>query len=140
MYNMNEMYSMGLSIHSIGTAFLLGVMLLNFVVLKKATSLKKYKRSNSIILLPLTATILGVALFTGIIMMAAKHLDFTIANITMIIISLVLIFLEVKRNKALKYINANKERALEAYQTFGVKIILVEIILTLAISLWMWLL
>jgi hypothetical protein len=137
---MNEMYNMGLSIHSIGTAVLLGVMLLNFVVLKKSTSLVKYKRVNSIFLLPLTATVLGVAFFTGTIMMAAKHLDFTLANIVMIIISLVLIYLEVKRNKALKYINASKERALEVYQAFGVKILLIEVVITTAISLWMWLL
>jgi len=134
------MYNMGLSIHSIGTAVLLGVMLLNLLVLKKSTSLVKYKRIKSIFLLPLTITVLGTALFTGVIMMAAKHLDFTIPNIAMIIISLVIIFLEAKRNKALKYINASKERAMEAYQGFGVKIIIMEIILTLAVSLWMWLL
>lgn len=132
------MYNMGLSIHSVDTAILLGVMLLNFVVLKKSTSLQKYKRVNSIFLLPLTATILGLAFFTGTIMMAAKHLDFTLANIVMIIISLVLILLEVKRNKALKYINASKERAMEAYQGFGVKILVMELVITLLMSLWMW--
>ena len=137
---MNEMYNMGLSIHSIGTVFLLGIMLLNFVVLKKSTSLIKYKRVNSIFLLPLTTTVLGVAFFTGIIMMAAKHLDFTLANIAMIIISLVLIYLEVKRSKSLKYINASKERALEAYSGYAVKIIFIEVLLISVISTWMWLL
>ena len=136
---MNEMYNMGLSIHSLGTAVLLGVMFLNFLVLKKSTSLVKYKRVNSLFLLPLTGFVLGTAFFTGTIMMAAKHLDFTMANIVMIIISFVLIYLEVKRNKALKYINASKERALEAYQVYGIKILMIEAFLTTSISLWMWL-
>jgi hypothetical protein len=136
---MNEMYTMGLSIHSIGTALLLGVMLLNLLVLKKSTSLVKYKRVKSIFLLPLTITVLGTALFTGVIMMAAKHLDFTIPNIAMIIISIVIIFLEAKRNKALKYINASKSRALEAYQGFATKLLVLEIVLTLSVALWMWL-
>lgn len=132
------MYNMGLSIHSVGTAILLGIILLNFVMLQKFTELQKYKRLNSIFLLPLTATILGVAIFTGIIMMAAKHLDFTLANIVMVLISFVLIFLEVKRNKALRYINASKARAMEAYQGFGVKILVMEFVITLLISVWMW--
>ena len=136
---MNEMYNMGLLIHSLGIVALFGVFILNIVLLKVATSLQKYKRLMSIILLPLTATTIGLAIFTGVVMMAAKHLDFTIANIAMIIISVVLIVLEVKRSKTLKYMNPKKERALSAYKIFGSKILYVELILTLLIALWMWL-
>ena len=136
---MNEMYNMGLSIHSLGTIALLGVILLNAAMLKMADSLQKYKRLSSIVLLPLTATIIGLAVFTGVVMMAAKRLDFTIPNIVMIIISVVLIALEVKRAKALKYMNPQKERSLEAYKIFASKILYVEFALTLVISIWMWL-
>ena len=135
---MNEMYNMGLSIHSIGEVVLLAVILGNIMYLKKITSLKRYKRVMSIVLTPLTASTIGLALFTGVIMMAAKHLDFTLENLVMIVISLVLIFLEVKRLKTLRYVNANKERALEAYQKFALKILLIEFILVFFISLWMW--
>lgn len=124
---MNEMYSMGLSIHSLVSVVFLGVLALNIVMIQKSTSYAKYKRLHSIFLLPLNATILGVALFTGVIMMAAKHLDFTVANLVMIFISLVLIFLERKRTKALT-----------AYKTLGVKILAIEMGLILLISLWMW--
>jgi len=135
---MNEMYNMGLSIHSIGEIILLAVILGNIMYLKMATSFKRYKRVMSIVFNPLTASVMGLAIFTGVIMMAAKHLDFTLENLVMIVISLVLIFLEVKRLKTLKYINANKERALEAYRSFAFKILFSEFILVLLISLWMW--
>ncbi len=122
------MYSMGLSIHSLGTVVLLGVLVLNIVMIQQAIAYEPYKRLHSIFLLPLTATILGVSLFTGVIMMAAKHLEFTLENLVMIGISLVLIFLENKRSKVL-----------QSYKTFGVKILTIEIGLVLVISLWMWL-
>jgi hypothetical protein len=136
---MNEMYSMGLSIHSLGTVALLGVILLNVAMLKMAGSLQKYKRLNSIVLLPLTATIIGLAVFTGVVMMAAKHLDFTIPNLAMIAISIVLVVLEVKRAKSLRYMNPQKARALDAYKLFASKILYVEFALALVISAWMWL-
>jgi phosphatidylserine synthase len=130
---------MGLSIHSLGIVALLGLFILNIVLLKVATSLQKYKRLNSIILLPLSATTIGLAIFTGVVMMAAKHLDFTLENIAMIIISVVLIVLEVKRNKTLKYMNPKKEHALSAYKVFGSKILIIELVLTVLIGVWMWL-
>jgi len=125
---MNEMYNMGLSIHSIGTIILLGVLLFNIVIIQQSSSYEQYKRLHSIFLLPLNATILGVALFTGVIMMAAKHLDFTLANLAMIFVSLVLLYLEKKRT-----------HALVMYKTVGVKILAIEILLILLIASWMWL-
>ena len=136
---MNEMYNMGLSIHSFGIVALFGVFILNIVVLKATNSLTKYKRLMSIVLMPISSTIIGVAIFTGVVMMAAKHLDFTIENIAMIIISVVLIVLEVKRTKALKYMNPNKDRSLDAYKAFASKILYIELVLTFLIALWMWL-
>ena len=81
---MNEMYSIGLSLHSIGGVVVLVVIFLNLYYLISINDLKKYKRFNSIVLWPFTFTTLGLVLFTGTIMMAAKHLDFTFANIIMI--------------------------------------------------------
>jgi len=135
---MNEMYNMGLSIHSIDTIVLLGVIFLNIFILRMAQDLQKYKRLMSIVLLPLSATVLGVAIFTGVIMMAAKHLDFTVENIAMIVISVVLIGLEVKRAKSLKYMNPKKERALEAYKNYATRLLYIEVVWTAVISLWMW--
>jgi len=136
---MNEMYSMGLSIHSISGIALVGIIFLNIFMLRIAKDLQKYKRLMSIFLLPLTATVLGLEIFTGIIMMAAKHLDFTIANIVMIAISILLILLEVKRAKSLKYMNPNKQRSLEAYKGYAIKLLYIEVAWTLVIFIWMWL-
>jgi len=135
---MNEMYSMGLSIHSIGAIGLLVVVFLNIVMLMQANDLYKYRRKMSIVLMPLSSMAIGVAVFTGVVMMAAKHLDFTIENIVMIVISVVLIVLEAKRAKMLRFLNAKKERALEAYKPFGLKILYIEFVLILLISLWMY--
>ena len=136
---MNEMYSMGLSLHSIGAVMILVMVFSNLFMLISADDLAKYKRLNSIFLLPLTATVEGLLIFTGIIMMAAKHLDFTILNIVMIIISVVLIVLEVKRIKSLKYLNASKEKAFDAYKPFARRILQIEFVLVGVISLIMWL-
>ena len=135
---MNEMYNMGLSLHAIGGIALIGVIFLNIFFLKIAKDLRKYKRLMSIFLLPLTATIIGLEIFTGVIMMAAKHLDFTIANIVMIAISILLIVLEVKRAKSLKYMNPNKERSLEAYKNYGIKFLYMETAWVLVIFIWMY--
>jgi len=138
-FAMNEMYSMGLSLHSIGTVAILVVVFLNLFILVSYKDLKKYKRLNSVFLFPLTYSLLGFVIFTGVIMMAAKHLDFTIENIAMIILALVFIVAEVKRIKALKYLNPSKERAFDAYKPFARRILQIEFILILLISIWMWL-
>ena len=135
---MNEMYSIGLDLHNIGAVAILVVVFTNLFVLISSKDLAKYKRLNSIFLTPLTATTLGVAIFTGTIMMAAKHLDFTIENIVMIIISIAFIVLEVKRLKSLKYLNAKKEGAFAAYKPFARRLLQIEFLLSLLISLWMW--
>jgi isopentenyl diphosphate isomerase/L-lactate dehydrogenase-like FMN-dependent dehydrogenase len=63
---------------------------------------------------------------------------FTLANIVMIVVSIVLIVLEVKRAKMLRYVNAKKERALEAYKPFGLKILYSEFVLILLVSIWVY--
>jgi len=135
---MNEMYNMGLSLHSIGAVVVLAVIVMNLYFLISGTDLKKYKRFHSIVLWPTTFSILGFVIFTGTIMMAAKHLDFTFANIVMIILSIVYIGLEAKRVKALKYLNATKEHAFNAYKPMARTILQVEFIMVLLLSLAMW--
>ena len=135
---MNEMYSTGLDLHSITTVAFLVVIFLNLFFLMSKNDLKEYKRLNSIFLQPLTFTIYGVTIFTGIIMMAAKHLDFSFANIIMIIISVIFIVLEVKRLKSLKYLSMTKDHAFNAYKPIARTILQVEFILMLLLSLGMW--
>jgi len=135
---MNEMYTMGLDLHSWSAAAVLTMIFLNLYILISSKDLAKYKRINSLYLTPLGMTLIGSVLFTGIVMMAAKHLDFTLENIAMIIIGILLIILEVKRLKALKYLNAKKEKAFDAYKPFARTLLQIEFVLVLLMSLWMW--
>ena len=135
---MNEMYNMGLSLHSVGGVAVLAVIVLNLYFLISMNDLKKYKRLNSIVLWPLTFSTLGLVLFTGTVMMAAKHLDFSFANIIMIIISIIYIVLEAKRVKALKYLSEKKDHAFNAYKPIARTILQVEFVMVLLLSLAMW--
>jgi hypothetical protein len=137
---MNEMYSMGLDLHSWSAVAVLGMIFLNLFLLISSKDLSKYKRANSLYWMPLEITVLGSLLFTGVVMMAAKHLNFTIENIAMIILGIVLIVLEAKRLKALKYLSTKKEHAFAAYKPFARTILQAEFILVFLMSLWMWLL
>ena len=129
---------MGLGLHSFGAVAMLGVIFINLFVLISAKDLKKYRRIHALYLNPLMIIVLGALLFTGVIMMAAKHLEFSFANIVMIVLGVVLIILEAKRGKALKHLSASKEHALYVYKPFARTLLQIEFILVLAISLWMW--
>ncbi|MCW8895560.1 MAG: hypothetical protein OQK48_07225 [Sulfurimonas sp.] len=133
---MNEMYDMSIVTHSYSVLAVLGVILVNFLMIKKATNLQKYKRTHTLFN-PIGSTFLGALIFTGVIMMAAKHLDFTIENIIMIVFSIVLIILEVKRSLKLKYLN--KQNEFTEYKLFAYKLLALETFLTISISIWMWL-
>lgn len=135
---MNEMYNMGLSLHSVGGVAVLAIIVLNLYFLISMNDLKKYKKFNSVVLWPLTFSTLGLVLFTGTIMMAAKHLDFSFANIIMIIISIIYISLEAKRIKALKYLSEKKDHAFNAYKPIARTLLQVEFIMVLLLSLAMW--
>ncbi|SFV51174.1 hypothetical protein MNB_SM-4-506 [hydrothermal vent metagenome] len=111
---------------------------MNLFLLISNNDLKKYKRLHSIVLWPLTFSVLGVIVFTGITMMAAKHLDFSFSNIIMILITIIYIALEVKRVKSLKYLSDTKEHAFNAYKPMARTILQIEFILILILSLGMW--
>ena len=135
---MNEMYTMGLALHSYSAVAVLMMIVVNLYVLISSNDLMKYKRANSLYWVPLEITFLGALLFTGIVMMAAKHLEFTIENIVMILLGIVLIVLEAKRLKTLKYLSTTKEHAFNVYKPYARTILQAEFLLVLLMSLWMW--
>lgn len=133
---MNEMYNMGIVTHYYGVMAVFGVILLNFYKLKQTKSLKEYRRFNTLFN-PIGSTFIGSVLFTGVIMMAAKHLEFTIENILMIIIAIYVIVLEVKRSKKLKYIKNDDIDSFELYKKDITKLLSIEFVVVLLISIWM---
>jgi len=114
------------------------VIFLNLFLLISSDNLAKYKRINALYLMPLVVTVLGGLIFTGMVMMAAKHLAFSVENIIMIVLAVALIVLEAKRLKALKYLSTTKEHAFNVYKPFARTILQIEFVLVLLMSLWMW--
>ncbi len=134
---MNEMYDMSIVTHNYGVMSVLAVILINLFMLLRAKDLSRYIRAVRIFM-PIGGTAIGIIVFTGVVMMAAKHLDFTMANIAMIIFAVILIYLEFKRGARLKYINKKEDGAFAKYKSFAVKVLALEVIVTLSISFWMW--
>lgn len=132
---MNEMYNMSVVLHGGFVFMLLGMILVNYTMLTVAGELSSYRRKRSIIIFPLDFVSLGGVIFTGIIMMAAKHLDFTIENIVMIAATVLFIVAEKKRGKTFKYIKNNDE--FELYKPYAKKILMIEFFIVLVISVWM---
>ncbi len=134
---MNEMYNMSIVTHNYGVIGILVVIFINFMMLKRASDVDVYARSVSIFM-PIAMTTIGFVIFTGVVMMAAKHLDFTIENIVMIAFAIVLIVLENKRSKLLQRLNKKRDDALETYRADVKSVFIYEIVTVLSISIWMW--
>lgn len=134
---MNEMYDMSIVAHNYGVMSVLGVILINIFMLFSIKNLAKYTRAMSLFT-PIGSTMIGVVIFTGVIMMASKHLDFTMQNIVMIIFAVMLIFLEAKRLMGLKYLDKKSEESFKNYKIYALRIMFLEILLTLSIFFWMW--
>ncbi|MCX6075786.1 MAG: hypothetical protein NTW78_02745 [Campylobacterales bacterium] len=133
---MNEMYDMSIVTHNMSVMGILAVILVNLVMLLGAQDIRRYAKRVRIFM-PMSATMIAVILFTGIVMMAAKHLNFSVENVIMIIFGIALIFLELTRYKKLKHLDIGKEDALKTYKSIGLKILNIEFFVTLLISAWM---
>ncbi len=129
---MNEMYDMSIVTHYYSVVGILIVILLNFVMLARAKTRVDYQRQMSLFT-PIGSVAISAVIFTGIVMMAAKHLEFTLENIIMIVFSIAIIVLEVKRVKTLKYLKSD----LEVYKKYASVLLSIEVFLTLSISAWM---
>lgn len=135
---MEKMYAMSLSTHGIGVMLLVVIFLASLWQLKRADDVIAYLRKMRI-QGPLILMAMFVPIFTGTVMMAAKHLEFTVANIVMILLSVVLIYFELKRSRPLKYASIIEEGVFAKYKKEAATILVGEIALILLISLWMFL-
>lgn len=132
------MYDMSIVTHNWGVMSVLGVIFINIFMLFGIKNLAKYTRAVSLFT-PIVGTTIGIVVFTGVVMMAAKHLEFSVQNVVMIIFAIILIYLEVKRSLRLKQLNKKEVNAFESYKSYALKIFVLEILVILSISLWMWL-
>ena len=86
---MDAMYTMGLNIHYFGVIVLMGVVVFNIMMLALSHHIVRYAKRMRIVM-PISGSLIALILFTGAVMMAAKHLHFTFANSAMIAIAIVM--------------------------------------------------
>lgn len=134
---MNEMYNMSIDFHDLGVLGMMAVIAINMLVLLRTKEAAGYIKKLQIYINPASSTMIGAVIFTGIIMMAAKHLDFTIANIAMIIASVAVIVLEVKRTRLWKQIDIRTETGFGLYKAKVTKMLGIELAITAVIGIWM---
>ena len=134
---MEAMYKTGLNIHYFGVVVLMGVVLFNIMMLALSHHVIRYAKRMRIVM-PISSSFIALILFTGAVMMAAKHLSFTLANIAMIVIAIVMIVLEAKRYKTLKRkTDITQEGAFAEYKKKAFRFLGIEMSLLLVMSIWM---
>ncbi len=133
---MDMMYDASLQIHY-GLVFIwMGIIAFNAAMVQLSVNAAVYVR-RARIAMPFSVMALFAIAFTGAVMMAAKHLDFTVENVAMIAAAIVLTVLESRRYKVLRRLRTKVDDALELYRPFALKILGAELLLTLAMTLWM---
>ncbi len=134
---METMYTLGLEIHIVGAVVLMGVVMFNILMLALSKQIMIYTKRMRIVM-PISSTFIALVFFTGSIMMAAKQLEFTVANFVMIIAGIIMIVLEAKRYKTLKYqTDIHLEDAFEQYKQKAFGYLGLEMLILIFLSLWM---
>jgi len=134
---MEAMYKTGLNIHYFGVIVLMGVVVFNIVMLSLSHHIIRYAKRMRIVM-PISGSLIALILFTGAVMMAAKHLEFTLANIAMIVIAIVMIILEAKRYKTLKRkTDITQDDAFVEYKQKAFRFLGIEMALLVSMSVWM---
>ena len=131
------MYAAGLNIHYFGVIVLMGVVLFNIVMLALSQQVVRYAKRMRIVM-PISASLIAMILFTGAVMMAAKQLAFNASNVAMIAVAVVMIVLEAKRYKTLKRrTDISKEGAFEGYKAKAFRFLGIEMALLGLMTGWM---
>jgi hypothetical protein len=134
---MEAMYTMGLEIHTVGVIVLMGVVMFNIMMLALSNQVIRYAKRMRIVM-PISSSLIALILLTGMIMMAAKHLHFTLANDAMIVVGIVMIVLEAKRYKTLKRrTDITQEGAFALYKRKAFRYLGIEMVLLISVTLWM---
>lgn len=134
---MEEMYQTGLQIHDAALIVLGGVVIFNLAMLMMSQHVVRYARRMRIVM-PISATLITAIIFTGTVMMAAKHLSFTIANGAMIIASVAMIVFEAKRYSILKRkTDIHSEDGFMGYKKKAYRLLGGEMAMILIMTLWM---
>jgi len=134
---MEALYTAGLEIHFVTIVVLLAVVIFNIIMLALSHQILRYAKRLRIVM-PISSSLISITIFTGIVMMAAKHLNFSLANSVMIVLSILFIVLEVKRYRILKHeTDIKQEDAFILYKKKALRILGIELATLVAMSAWM---
>lgn len=133
---METMYITSLQLHYGFVLVWLGVIAFNAAMVQFAVRTPEYVR-RARIAMPFSVMAIAAMAFTGTVMMAAKHLDFTLENIAMILVTIVLIVLESRRYKTVRRLRTKLADALTLYRPFALKLLAAEFVLTMLMTVWM---
>lgn len=136
---METMYTTGLQLHFGFVLIWMGVIGFNAAMIQFAVHAPAYVR-RARIAMPFSVMAIAAIAFTGTVMMAAKRLEFTLENIAMILVTVVLIGLEARRYKTLRRLRTKMSDALLLYRPFALKLLTAELFVTLLMTVWMLLL
>lgn len=130
---MNEMYEMSQSIHIYSVIGLIVILLFMIAMHKVKGNFEKFVKSIKVLMI-FHLSLLGFVVLTGTVMMAAKHLSMTPANLLMVVSVFIILALEIKRNRALAKVIKYKLMEEDVYKRLGFKYQVIELFLLLAVS------
>ena len=130
------MYLMSLQLHFGLVLVWMGVIAFNAAMVQFAVRAPEYVRRARIVM-PFSVMAIAAVAFTGTVMMAAKRLDFTLENIAMIVVTVMLIVLEARRYKTVRRLRTKMADALALYRPYALKLLGAELGLTMLMTLWM---
>ena len=133
---METMYNTSMQLHFGLILVWLGVIAFNAAMVQFAVQAPDYVRRARVVM-PFSVMAIAATAFTGTVMMAAKHLSFTLENVAMIVVTVVLIVLESRRYKTLRRLRTKLADALALYRPFALKLLAAEFALTLLMTIWM---
>jgi len=130
------MYLMSLQLHFGLVLVWMGVIAFNAAMVQFAVRAPESVRRARIVM-PFSVMAIAAVAFTGTVMMAAKRLDFTLENVAMIVVTVILIVLEARRYKTVRRLRTKMADALALYRPYALKLLGAELGLTMLMTLWM---
>lgn len=125
---MDKMYAMSLDIHLYSVSALMIIMLLMMALHNSKRDIGTLVKTIQGVMI-LHLSLLAFVILTGAIMMAVQHLSLTPANLLMTAAAVIVVALEIKRNKALAKTIKSMQMEPDTYKRVAFRYYLLELIL-----------
>lgn len=129
---MEKMYAVSLYIHLYSVIALMIIMLIMMALHKSKRDLESLVKTIQGVMI-LHLCLLAFVILTGAIMMAVQHLSLTPANLLMTVAAVVVVALEIKRNKALAKTIKFMQMEPETYKSAAFRYYFIELVLFLCV-------